>query len=93
MTSRNTADRVRQGEQRKPEGQGHPGETDPKSGKPAASTALPHPTKTSQNVPMNSAPTRRDRLIFIYVLYVLLLKADYRIVCHRVALIPAQAVG
>src|ERR1700731_2874622 len=31
--------------------------------KPAASTALPHPTKTSQNVPMNSAPTRRDRLI------------------------------
>src|SRR6202030_238298 len=58
--------------------------------KPAASTALPHPTKTSQNVPMNSAPTRRDRLIFIYLLYVLLLEVDYRIVCHRVALIPPK---
>jgi hypothetical protein len=42
---------------------------------------------------MNSAPTRRYRLIFIYVLYVLLLKVDYRIACHRVALISAQAVG
>jgi hypothetical protein len=29
----------------------------------------------------------------MYVLYVLLLKVDYRIACHRVALIPAQAVG
>jgi hypothetical protein len=37
----------------------------PSLGKPAASTALPHPTKTSQNVPINSAMTRRDRLIFM----------------------------
>jgi hypothetical protein len=47
--------------------------------KPAASTALLHPMKTSQNVPMNSAPTRRDRLISQR----LLLKVDYRIVTAR----------
>jgi len=32
----------------------------PNSGNPAARTALPHPPKTSQNVPMNSARTFVD---------------------------------
>jgi len=35
----------------------------PTFGKPAASTALPHPPKTNQNVPINSAAKRRDMLI------------------------------
>src|ERR1700684_3578293 len=36
----------------------------PSVGKPAAITALPHPAKVSQNVPKNSAPTRRVMSIF-----------------------------
>src|SRR6185437_11813881 len=32
----------------------------PRSGMAAASTALPHPPRTSQNVPMNSAASLRD---------------------------------
>ena len=35
----------------------------PVFGKPAASTALPHPPNTSQNVPINSAANRRDMLM------------------------------
>src|SRR5260370_16186358 len=35
----------------------------PVFGKPAASTALPHPPKTSQKVPINSAVKRRDILM------------------------------
>jgi hypothetical protein len=35
----------------------------PTLGKPAEITAVPHPPKTSQNVPINSAANRRDMLM------------------------------
>jgi hypothetical protein len=39
-----------------PKARATPAKAIPSFGKPAASTALPHPPKTSQKVPKNSAP-------------------------------------
>ena len=47
----------------RPNARATPSNPMPMSGKVAASTALPQPPSTSQNVPMNSAPSRRERLM------------------------------
>src|SRR5580692_1040525 len=45
----------------RPKARATPANPMPKEGKPAASTAAPHPPKTSQNVPKNSASARLPR--------------------------------
>src|SRR5215472_1470437 len=47
----------------KPKASETPTRPTPTLGNPAASTAVPHPPRTSQNVPMNSAATRLDKLM------------------------------
>jgi hypothetical protein len=46
------------------EGQGDASKANPEARKPAARTALPQPPKTSQNVPINSAPNFRPSDMF-----------------------------
>ncbi len=48
----------------RPKAKATPANPMPTEGKPAASTAAPHPPKTSQNVPKNSAAARMPQFRF-----------------------------
>jgi len=63
MAARNVTDRIGHGQDSGSEGQGHAIKSNAELGKAAASTALPHPPNTSQNVPIDSAIARLDRFM------------------------------
>src|ERR1700678_793803 len=53
----------------RPKASATPANPMPRLGKAAARTALPHPPRTSQNVPMSSAASRFERGIFELLIF------------------------
>ena len=71
----------------RPKANATPSSPMPTFGKAAASTALPQPPSTSQNVPMNSAASRFVRGM-VFSLY---LVSDWR--SHLIPAAPLRAIG
>jgi hypothetical protein len=65
MAARNMSDRMGHRQNRQAEGKGHTGKADPEAWKAGGKIAAPHPPNVSQNVPKNSATTRRDVSLFM----------------------------